>query len=63
MPQFIVQRKEVTRSTFKGIESSFKGIISSHQGVSSFGHGMHEPPRSELATSIFLLEVSRINPK
>ena len=50
-------------STFKGIKPFFKGISSSHQGISSFSYGMHEPPRSELSTSIFLLEASRINPK
>ena len=33
MPQFIVQWREVTRSSFKGIESCFKGITPPNKGL------------------------------
>ena len=51
------------RSTIEGISSSFNGISTSYHGVSSLSYGMDEPRWSGLASVIFLLEVSRSDPR
>jgi len=60
---FYSAREGGYRSTIEGIESFVKGISSSYQGVSSLTNRMHEPSRSELASSRFPLEASRNDSK